>query len=81
MPSTNPAGKAIGSENEAGPEVSPEPKEHGLTQDATKIARAFELPITNSMIVTRITALGLIVWPESPRRMKQVFEGARNPPN
>jgi hypothetical protein len=35
--------------------------EEGLTQGANEIARLFGLPITNSMVVTWITALGLIV--------------------
>src|SRR6516165_2120827 len=38
-----------------------EPKEAGLTNEANAIARPFGLPITNSMVVTWITALGLIV--------------------
>src|SRR5208337_3090385 len=61
------------------PDVSAEPKGHGLTQEATVIARVFGLPITNSMVVTWITALGLIVFAKiATRRMKQVPEGAQN---
>jgi hypothetical protein len=49
------------------PEVSPEPKEPGLTQEAPEIARIFGLPITNSMVVTWITAPSLIVFARSLR--------------
>jgi F-type H+-transporting ATPase subunit a len=66
-------------ENEANAAVSSEPKEHGLTQEATEITRVFGLPITNSMVVTWITALSLIVFAKiATRDMKQVPEGAQN---
>jgi F-type H+-transporting ATPase subunit a len=45
----------------AGSTAKPEPEEEGLTQEANEITRLFGLPITNSMVVTWITALGLIV--------------------
>ena len=45
--------------------VSAEPEEHGLTQGAAEITRLFGLPISNSMIVTWVTALGLIVFAAS----------------
>ena len=78
-PSSNPVVKANGSENGACPEVSPEPKEHGLTQDATEIARVLGLPITNSMVVTWITALSLIVFARiATRDMKPVPAGPQN---
>jgi len=61
------------------PVVSPEPTETGLRQDAVEIARIFELPITNSMVVTWITALGLIAFAKfATRNMKPVPEGAQN---
>lgn len=66
-------------ENGARPAVSPESKEHGLTQDAPAIARFFGLPITNSMVVTWITALNLIVFAKiATRDMKPVPDGAQN---
>ena len=36
--------------------------EHGLPQKAVEIARPFGFPITNSMVVTWIVAVGLIVF-------------------
>ena len=54
-------------------------EEHGLTQQAVKIAQPFGLPITNSMIVTWIVAAGLIVFARiATRNMKQVPDGAQN---
>ena len=41
--------------------------EHGLSQKAVEIARPFGFPITNSMVVTWIVALGLIVFAQSRR--------------
>jgi F-type H+-transporting ATPase subunit a len=77
--SSNPAVIANHANNGAGPEVSPEPKEHGLPQEAAEITRLFGLPITNSMVVTWITALGLIVFAKvAARNMKPVPEGAQN---
>src|SRR6516162_9482050 len=66
-------------ENGARPAVSPEPKEQGLTQEANVIARLFGLPITNSMVVTWITALGLIVLARiATRRIERVPHGVQN---
>jgi F-type H+-transporting ATPase subunit a len=71
--------KSNHAENGARPAVSPESKENGLTQDAAEIARFFGLPITNSMVVTWITALSLIVLAKiATRDMKPVPEGAQN---
>lgn len=56
-----------------------EPVEHGLPQSAVEIARPFGFPITNSMVVTWIVAVGLIVFAQwSTRRMSQVPGGAQN---
>jgi F-type H+-transporting ATPase subunit a len=56
-----------------------EPVEHGLSQKAVEIARPFGFPITNSMLVTWIVALGLIVFAQvATRRMTQVPGGAQN---
>ncbi|HTL54390.1 MAG TPA: F0F1 ATP synthase subunit A [Candidatus Limnocylindrales bacterium] len=52
---------------------------HGLTQGAVPIAQPFGFPITNSMVVTWIVALGLIVFAQvATRRMKQIPDGAQN---
>ncbi len=54
-------------------------EEHGLSQKAVEIARPFGFPITNSMIVSWIVALGLIIFAQvATRKMKQVPEGAQN---
>ena len=55
------------------------PVEHGLSQKAVELARPFGFPITNSMVVTWIVALGLIVFAQAAtRRMTQVPGGAQN---
>ncbi len=52
---------------------------HGPSQSAEAIASVFGFPITNSMIVTWIVAVALIVFAQiATRRMKQVPEGAQN---
>jgi F-type H+-transporting ATPase subunit a len=54
-------------------------EEHGLTQHALEIARPFGLPVTNSMLVSWLVALGLIVFAQlSTRRMERVPKGAQN---
>jgi F-type H+-transporting ATPase subunit a len=54
-------------------------QEHGLSQKAVEIARPFGFPVTNSMVVTWIVAIGLIVFAQlATRNMKQVPEGAQN---
>jgi F-type H+-transporting ATPase subunit a len=56
-----------------------EPVEHGLSQKAIDIARPLGLPVTNSMVVTWMVALGLIVLARvSTRRMTEVPRGAQN---
>lgn len=58
---------------------TPEGGEHGLSQKALEITRIFGFPITNSMIVTWIVALALIVFAQfATRNMKQVPDGAQN---
>jgi F-type H+-transporting ATPase subunit a len=55
------------------------PVPHGLPQSAVEIARPFGFPITNSMVVTWIVAIGLIVFAQiATRRMTQVPGGAQN---
>ena len=54
-------------------------EEHGLSAKPVEIARPFNFPITNSMIVSWIVALGLIVFAQfATRDMKQVPDGAQN---
>jgi len=56
-----------------------EPAEHGLSQKAIEIARPFGFPITNSMVVTWIVAVGLIVFAQlATRTMNEVPGGAQN---
>jgi F0F1-type ATP synthase membrane subunit a len=53
--------------------------EHGLPPQAVDIARPFSLPIANSMVVTWIVALGLIIFAwVATRNMKAVPDGAQN---
>ena len=50
-----------------------------MSQSAVEVGRAFGLPITNSMVVTWIVALGLIVFARlATRRMSEVPGGAQN---
>jgi F-type H+-transporting ATPase subunit a len=52
---------------------------HGLSQKAVEIARPFGFPITNSMVVTWIVTVGLIIFAQmSTRRMSEVPGGAQN---
>ena len=58
---------------------TPESGEHGLSAKAVEIARPFNFPITNSMVVSWIVALGLIAFAQvATRNMKQVPTGAQN---
>jgi hypothetical protein len=61
------------------PAAIAEPAEHGLPQKAVEIARPFGFPITNSMVVTWIVAVGLIIFARvATRDMKGVPAGAQN---
>ena len=54
-------------------------KEHGLSAKPVEIARPFNFPITNSMLVSWIVALGLILFAQlATRNMRQVPSGAQN---
>jgi F-type H+-transporting ATPase subunit a len=76
---SNGAVRSDPTQNGAHPAGSPEPKEEGLTQEANEIARLFGLPITNSMVVTWITALGLIVLARiATRHIEPVPRGIQN---
>ncbi len=47
-------------------------EEQGLSQKAVEIARVFGFPITNSMVVSWLVALGLIAFVQAAtRKMKQ----------
>ena len=55
------------------------PEERGLTPKANEIGHLFGLPITNSMVVTWITALGLIVLARiATRHIEAVPSGIQN---
>src|SRR6516225_4965376 len=59
--------------------VAAEGQQHGLPQQAVEIARPFGFPVTNSMVVTWIVALGLIAFAQlATRRMKEVPDGLQN---
>ena len=52
---------------------------HGLPQSAVEIGRIAGMPITNSMVVTWIVAIGLIVFARTAtRQLAQVPGGAQN---
>jgi F-type H+-transporting ATPase subunit a len=54
-------------------------KEHSPSQKAGEIARLFGFPITNSMLVSWIVAVALIVFAQfATRNMSRVPEGAQN---
>src|SRR5437762_14240094 len=55
--------------------------EHGLSQKAVEIARPFGLPVTNSMGVMWIVAIGLILFARAATRtMKVVRAGTQTFP-
>ena len=66
-------------ESEAEPETVAESEEHGLPRNAVEIARPLGFPITNSMVVCWLVALGLIVFAQlATRNMRSVPDGAQN---
>jgi F-type H+-transporting ATPase subunit a len=68
----------IGSLLGAGGLLAAEEESH-LSRDAVEIARPFGFPITNSMVVSWVVALGLIVFARiATRDMKRVPDGAQN---
>ena len=61
------------------PAATAEAEEHDLPQKAVEIARPFGFPITNSMVVSWIVAVGLIIFARvATRDMKHVPGGAQN---
>jgi F-type H+-transporting ATPase subunit a len=60
-------------------EPSKQHEEHGLPQHAVELGRVLNFPITNSMVVTWIVSLGLIIFSQAAtRRMQPVPQGAQN---
>ena len=60
-------------------EPASEPAEHGLSARAVEIARPLGFPITNSMLVSWIVALGLIVFAQlATRNMQPIPAGLQN---
>ena len=54
-------------------------EEHQLSQKAVEIARLFGFPITNSMLVSWVAALFLIIFAQlATRKMQQIPSGAQN---
>ncbi|HZI86238.1 MAG TPA: F0F1 ATP synthase subunit A [Pyrinomonadaceae bacterium] len=61
------------------PHMTPTPEPHGLSARALAIGSVFGFPITNSMAVSWVVALGLIIFARiATRRMDQVPSGAQN---
>jgi len=59
--------------------VSAAPQAHALSQKAIDLAHPLGLPITNSMVVTWIAGIALIVFAQlATRHMRQVPSGAQN---
>ena len=58
---------------------TPEDEGHGLTAKAVEIGRAYDFPVTNSMVVSWVVALGLIIFAQvATRKMTMVPQGAQN---
>jgi F-type H+-transporting ATPase subunit a len=79
-PGTASSAVATHSVSEPGaPPTIPDQEEHGLSQKAAEITRVYGFPITNSMVVSWIVALSLIIFAQvATRNMKRVPEGAQN---
>ena len=78
-PQAEPAAGSSTGEAQGEAKGTPEREEHGLSRNAVEIARPFGFPITNSMVVSWVVALGLIVFARfATRDMKHVPEGAQN---
>jgi F-type H+-transporting ATPase subunit a len=75
------AAEAVGAAqtHEAAAQAAGHKKEHGLPPNAEEIGRIGAFPITNSMVVTWVVALGLIAFAQlATRNMKFVPAGAQN---
>jgi F-type H+-transporting ATPase subunit a len=68
-----------GTAKPGGPVANPEQEDDRLSQKAVEIGSVFGFPITNSMLVSWIAALGLIIFAQlATRKMEQVPSGAQN---
>jgi len=77
--SANPAAGHASADQASVPAATAEAEEHGLPRKAVEIARPFGFPITNSMVVSWIVAVGLIIFARvATRDMKHVPGGAQN---
>jgi F-type H+-transporting ATPase subunit a len=73
------AGTSVESKISADTSSSDAEEHHGLSQKADEIARISNFPVTNSMVVSWIVALSLIVFAQyATRNMKPVPKGAQN---
>src|SRR5829696_2366207 len=70
---------AVASTEAAGLALAAGSERHGMPQQAVEIGRPLGLPVTNSMVVTWIVAVALIVFARAATRdMKSVPGGAQN---
>jgi F-type H+-transporting ATPase subunit a len=68
-----------GTVEQSSPASTSEQEEHGLSQKPVEIGHLFGFPVTNSMVVTWLVALGLIVFVQiATRNMQQVPSGVQN---
>jgi F-type H+-transporting ATPase subunit a len=79
VPAPGPQASAAGPLGEPGGPSTPAAEEHGLPRNAVEIARPFGFPITNSMAVSWVVALGLILFAQAAtRKMTRIPGGAQN---
>jgi len=77
--SDRPSTTSAATVNHSATVTNAEPKENGLPQKAVEIGRVFGFPITNSMLVSWIAALALIIFVQlATRKMEQVPNGVQN---
>src|SRR5262249_20482557 len=70
---------AVSPEQRGAEKALPEQEMHGVSPKAEEVTGIFGFPITNSMIVSWVVALCVIVFAQvATRRMKEVPEGAQN---
>src|SRR5215467_4603675 len=68
-----------GALNQGAAVTNTEKDEDSLPQKAVEIGRVFGFPVTNSMLVSWIAALGLIIFAQlATRKMEKVPSGAQN---
>ena len=78
-PTAEAAANAITDAAHGQPSSTAEKEEHHLTQNAVELGRPGGFPFSNSMLVTWIVAIGLIVFAQiATRQMKPVPDGAQN---